>query len=64
MLDEGHCLGRNAVEEEVLAGVVRGVLGVHLLFAVGGPCADPSDRFWDQGPGTLLAAYEGLLGVP
>ena len=60
LLDEDHCLGRNAGEEEVLAEVVLGALEVHLPSAY----ADPSDRFSDQGPGSLPAAHEGLLGVP
>ena len=64
LLDEDHCLGRNAVEEVVLAEVVLGALGVRLPSAVGGPYADPSDRFSDQGPDSLPAAHEGLLGVP
>ena len=64
LLGEDRCLGRNAVEEGVLAEVVLGALEVHQPSAVGGPYADPSDKFSDQGPGSLPAAHEGLLGVP
>ena len=64
LLDEDHCLGRNAGEEEVLAEVVLGALEVHLPSATGGPYDGPSDRFSDPDPGNLPAAHEGRLGVP
>ena len=43
--DEDRCLGRNAVEEGVVAEVVLAASGVHLPPAVWGPCVAPFDKF-------------------